>query len=234
MDATRLTTSSESTHWIAVTVERNSDCSRHVGILYRDTSRTLLHLHFAWHRSLQQDTVSGERVCALPDFKFEEHEEWLSTFCSRIARSAAKRTVPYGLKNDGAVTFDAETGEAKIVGDAGLSCATFVVSVFRSGHHPIVDMTDWPPATPEDAAVQSKIVGRLERGGTTDERERGQAIKQDVGVPRVAPEHVAGACLEHWPDRPVRFAQCQENGATVIAKLDIHLSPPPAAPAHLT
>ena len=220
MDLTRLKTAPADTRWVSVSVERNQSCGLHAGVLYRQSNNALAKLHFCWHRVLRLTGPSQGDIFAVPDTQFEDDKMWLAVFCARVARNIPRKNIPYNLEHDESVRFDQDSGELLLNGATGLSCATFILAVFRSAGHPLVDSKDWPNASAEDMDVQRSFVEVLE--GDARSSTQGATVRREIGCPRIRPDHVAGACLENYSDRPVPHAQCETNAGPVVTLLNTH------------
>jgi hypothetical protein len=218
MDLTRLKTAAVDAQWVAVSVERNQSCGLHAGVLYKQSNEVFAKLHFCWHRVLRSGPPNRGDVFAVPDTQFDDDKMWLAVFCARVARNIPGKNIPYNLEHDESVRFDRDSGELQLNGATGLSCATFIVAVFRSAGHPLVDASDWPKASDDDMGVQRSFVEALE--GDPRSSAQGATVRREIGCPRIRPDHVAGACLESYSDRPVPHAQCETNAVPVVTLLN--------------
>ncbi len=219
MDQTRFTLTGSRTNKVAVSLERIASCNLHAGIVYR-YRRRLRRVHFAWHKRLESSDYKGELACAMPELDPAD-ESWLAKFFQRIARNKAnKDTIPYNLKHDATVEFNEDTGEVSLgVDSTGLGCATFVIAAFRSGGHPLIDPTAWPPATAQDRARRQVFIDALRQSSDLDKQAQGHRIAPEIDSPCMAPQHVAGACLESADDRPVAHPTCKVNGDYILSVL---------------
>jgi hypothetical protein len=221
MDISRFTQSSDDVPIVAVFLERTSAGNLHTGIIYRDGNRVAHRLHFGWHKNLIYSEKCRKDIgCAIPQLDALElsHEQFIAGFCKRIRDSTANKKIPYNLKLDPDVKFDPITGDIQVGPEfTGLSCATFVVAVFRSSGNPIVDHSSWPPANAEDIAAQTGYVHSLESDPQT--ARQAAVVKSEIGGPRMRPEHVAGACLEDLPP-PAKYQECDAAGLAIIKIVD--------------
>ena len=224
MDAGRFHLTLAGTPDVTVSLERTGPCNLHAGIVYLDSSGMLNKLHFAWHLYLMNHRYAGE-ACAEPFLDFAD-AMWIATFCGKVAWNVANyRTIPYNLKYDEDVDFDPNTGAVRFGPEStGLNCATFVLAVFRSVSNPLVTMVGWPPASAQDRSIQTGFINRL-LDDPNDRSAAAQArrVNAEVGTCRVAPQHVAGSCLEDI--YPVPFAPCDANGAFIVGRIDWNATP---------
>jgi len=218
MDLTRFRNSSNDVPWVAVFLERLPAGNLHTGIVYRDGNQKLHRLHFGWQYTLIHQKCRPSLACAIPllDQIDLADEIFISGFCGRIARSIANKKIPYSLRIDPDVEFDTKTGGIRFGGEfSGLSCATFVVVVFRSANNPLVDTSNWPEGDKGDMADTYQFAASLASGGDV---EQARIVAAEAGLPRARPEQVAGACLEDA--LPVVHSICQRNGQAIIKIID--------------
>jgi hypothetical protein len=130
---------------------------------------------------------------------------------------SSRNEIPYNILPESGAGFDKDTLDF-IAGPhgEGFSCATFVVHAFRSIEHPILNTDGWPCGRPGDRERQQELIQMLRKEGYTDWAD--QVERNELGCPRIAPEEVAGACLEDG--LPAAFQQCEPNGRLLLAVLD--------------
>ena len=205
-------------------LERPFGTHLHTGIVYRDASGKAKQLDLAWHKKLRVLDCQASIGCAVPGFDPTD-EQFIALYCGKIARSYPVRKLPYNLKVDNEVRFNAGGGVEVGEQYTGMSCATFVVAVFRSAGHPLIDTDGWPVATEEDREIQAKFVAYMRERNNPEEIKQADIIEAEIGCPRVAPEEVAGACLED--QRPAGHDLCAKAGAFIISSIDgPHIQPP--------
>ena len=101
----------------------------------------------------------------------------------------------------------------------GLNCSAFVIRVFDDAKVPLVDLKSWPLRPDRDIPNQRNLITWMERilalsrSGqlqTTLTQAKIDFNKAQVGkICRIAPEEVAGACLEF--DLPTPCARCRRQ-----------------------
>ena len=193
----------------------------HVGVVYRDGSGLRL-VHFAFMHCLREDDFAPRRkkyLCVQPDFLLPTLRAIAGWFRRIYALESNRNTIPYNLAPDTGADFDLDTA-AFIVGPGGggFSCATFVVRAFRTIGNPILDTTGWPVGRPGDHARQQQLIQMLREAGFPDWANRVES--GELGCPRIAPEEVAGACLEDMLPSPPTCTECEPNGCLLLAALD--------------
>ncbi len=192
----------------------------HVGVAYRGPEGTEQFLHFCFHLDLENEDFAPSRsryVCVVPNLHRAELVA-LAGFCRRVYRANARGVIPYNLAYEAGTMLDPDTGDLVIAENGtGMTCATFVVHLFRSLGIPIIDMTDWPAGRPGDRERQEELVRMLATHPSPEYMAHAARIRGQIGCPRVRPEEVAGACLEDV--LPAAFEQCESNGRTILTML---------------
>jgi hypothetical protein len=209
----------------SVVISRNRRYGNtHAGLLYRDGGGLSV-LHYAMHHHLPDDPlerfldsfVDEDLVFVLPDLH-DGVKRFLAGFCRRIARSRRNRTIPYAFQDDPEAVFALTTGDlTKLDDDRGLTCSTFVLRVFLSVGIQVIDRAGWP-FTAEGEKIQRRIAHFLRREGWPEQADIIEA-EADRNVPRVGPEHVAGALMEDSSDWPVTHIVCFPNAEAVLCML---------------
>ncbi len=180
----------------------------HIGVLYMDGSPKILHL--GW-----QDYLSADwpwlRLWAAPS---TEAENLMRTagYCRRIwKRFQQNRTFPYALGDFGA-DFDEQGALRLPPGSVGLTCATFVLAVFRAAEIDLVSEEGWPIRPEEDLLFLESI-----RHFARPEHFALLQAQVDQGVARVHPQEVLGACT--LETIPANFDAVRGAAEGVVRKL---------------
>jgi hypothetical protein len=205
---------------LAVALCRTHGQGTHLGVVYRDGNSVKL-IHFAFMHDLREDDFSRFRnryVCAVPDL-LPATLAALAGYFRRIASKYANRgsLIAYNLAPVTGAGFDPDTEDyAAGPNGEGFSCATFVVHAFRSAGHRILDTAGWPTGRPGDRRRQLELIQELRNHGHSTWADRVE--NNELGCPRIAPEEVAGACLENAP--PASFLPCERHGRLLLTILD--------------
>jgi len=205
---------------LAVVVCQTGADQLHVGLIYIRDEVTPVLCHLAWHyRLMFEDPV------VRPTWS-ESNLHWCEVNLDRINRRVIAgwledlktnpNEIPYGFDIQPPV-FTAE-GQYIVQPDGkGLTCATFIVEVYRANALPLLDDDAWPSRLEEDTAWQERILDGLRKTGA--EQSHIDALSDDIGCVRYKPEEVAAATLQE--DRPVSFDEClamaQEIRGIVLA-----------------
>lgn len=205
------TTGSDTTIGVAICVTNPNVPLIHAGVLYKDPGEAHRLLHLAFHALVANDT--------LPDARFvyywarlpldADRAAALSGFCRRVAKRSPP--IPYGIVYEGGRL--AEDGTAELSGKAvGLTCATFVLSVFKSAGLDLLNLGTWP-VRKDDVVWHEHIVKMLNdvRNRHPDRISENHimAVAQESGCARFRPEEVAAACGLRWP---VSFCDVELEG----------------------
>lgn len=168
----------------------------HCGVVYQyEGAPSACLLHLAFHARLRLDCppTSGGFLWVAPPID-ELRVDAVAVLCERIWKR--RQSIPYGVLYDGGqFTRDGvlELGAAA----HGLTCATFVMHVFRSAGIELLEWAAWPIRT-TDAEWHQQIVSELEnfRIRFPDEisEEHIKNVRGELGCARFRPEEVTGAC----------------------------------------
>jgi hypothetical protein len=193
----------------------------HVGVVYRNR-QAIRFLHFAFMHDLREDDFAPRRmkyVCVQPNFLDATLRAIAGWFRRIYALETNRNTIPYNLIPNTGADFDPDTA-AFIAGPGGggFTCATFVVRAFRCIGNPILETTGWSANRPGDEDRQRQLIEMLRQNGFTDWADRVE--RTEFGCPRIAPEEVAGACLEDVLTSPATYKECEPNGRLLLAVLD--------------
>jgi len=119
----------------------------------------------------------------------------VAAYCDLVwDRFQTDKQFPYALNFNGA-SFDA-AGCLQLGPDGrGLTCATFVLAIFKSVGIELVDMEGWPVRQAEDEAFLASI--------TWAKADHLRVLKEEVaqGAHRVHPPEVLAACEFRGPTR---------------------------------
>lgn len=186
---------------------------QHCGILYRPAEEMVRFLHLAFHFDLRDEVVNGTYWWCQSGLD-NENQEILAALSILIAEGSP--SIPYGFDKDGLV-FDGHTGEMREAPPGkGLTCATFVVAVFRTyGFSPLLE-NSWESKA-EDAAWQAAILAAMEANGASAEHVT--AIRESEANMRFRPEEVVGAAAQPMTEWSIDYVQAQELAAEVLADM---------------
>jgi hypothetical protein len=138
-----------------------------------------------------------------------------------IIRCVSKRLphINYGINFLAARgSFDSSGRYKAPKGSDGLTCATFVSTIFSDFRLPLIQESTWQP-NPENAAWGAAICDWL-RDRCKADPDHVEAVRRNINGLRVRPEEVAVAAETPFPSRPVDFVVATANAPAVMAVLD--------------
>ncbi len=202
--------------YVAVAICAVNNIQHHVGILHKlgDNSSVEL-LHLAWHRDLRNGPPSEKYHWVAPQIPSPRLRQ-VAARCRQIFR-ANPDSIPYAFSpsND---CFDETTGQF-LLGPTrcGLTCATFVVAVFRSTGVDVLKPETWPVGLPEDLAWQDFVLHALENCNTPASQEHIDSVRNERGGIRIRPEHVAAAVT--ISPQPAEYASTEILSKQIVDRL---------------
>ncbi len=179
---------------------------------------TSRHLELAWHLQLEDKPNHPENA-----FRVEPRlEELALAGLAASARLIAKRQqdgrVPYAL--DPADARLDPAGTLQLNQSLGLTCATFVVLVFRHARIELLDMITWSQDRPaerqrEDEDAQRRLVAYLRHN--PESQQHASLVERQVGCTRIRAEEVAAA--SGMTGHPIPFMRAEPQGRLVRAAI---------------
>lgn len=220
MHAERFHYSCRSVPALAVFVMR-TDGGTHTGILHRNRG-VLWVLDLLWHERLRSAPCQDEYACIVPELEPEEVND-LTGMCRLIDRRRQQAAavggflIPYAFRFNRRARFSNLTGELMLPDGVGLSCSTFVLTVFESCGVSLIDLTQWP-ARPEDEAQQARLLRFMETGIPRFSPPASPVhiarVRNELPCARVRPEEAAASAMVH--DRPATFDQVERGGRLIL------------------
>lgn len=196
---------------VAIAIEAVDASQMHVGVVYRNGER-MEKLHLAWHFRMRNDTYRPGSVWVTPNIP-PLRGPAIAAKCRQIWKThEGTGRVPYGFRFD-STTFSASDGRLELApGTTGLTCATFVLAVFRSIGVEILAIEAWKGRS-EDASWQKLMLDTLKQHGASHEHTT--ALATEIGAARYRPEEVAGGAA--GSSLPCSFEEAVQNAAKVTS-----------------
>ena len=201
-----------------------TDKQRHAGFIFDDDAGPEV-LHLAWHFNLMRGTPEeyirtrglgpfSSYLCeGFLDSQVDEVISFLDTIWQRN-----RNVIPYGISSDGIESFFETDGSVANLGQgAGLTCASFLMSVFFKLGHKILDPDDWQRRE-SDHDWHDSVLTNLEESVHLQPQAavHAAAQRQYVGKAyRFRPEEVVG-CAAIFEDDPASFEQAVNVGGLVL------------------
>lgn len=177
----------------------------HIGILFSDISQPVKCLHLAWHHRLQCDDPFENGYWFRSKLS-DRNRKQMAARCFLLSYNSDTMRIAYNIRYPTQSTYFDEFGDylGPVEGE-GLTCATFVLAVFRDYGFPLVKEDEWP-VREDDILFHNEIISTLRRTRASEAHIR--AVEKDVGCARFRPGEVAGAALSHTP--PADFKEASE------------------------
>ena len=179
---------------VVINIDRRWNKQRHCGIAFNlDGAAQTLHL--ATHNTV-------ECVQGIPGFlcwvKPEMHATQQEAFCGYLevlgeAVKSGKKDIPYGFLYD---EYARITPDGTLIlegNECGLTCATFVLTLFNSIGVQLVDLETWPPRE-EDRPWFIQIINMFIKHFLSSNKMSYKHFNRllcEIGCPRYRPEEIA-------------------------------------------
>lgn len=192
----------------------HENSARHIGILYHLDDGIVRFCHLGWNWDLCVENPSPRYFWGKSGLD-KYNKRFLATNFDVIGR-ANPNTIPYGLDSSGGC-FDEEGNYLPLPLGKGMTCASFIVSVFRSLGLPLVDEASWPRGRIEDQQWGQWVVEELTKDKRVP-RDHVEAVKKDIeNIRRFRPCEVGAALTSDSP--PVLFADAERLATEILAEI---------------
>jgi hypothetical protein len=199
----------------------------HLGVAFQSANDGVQVLHLAAHYDLRTDTFPPPGQCwiaapvLLPPLTAKA--------IVGVIRSLAKRTpkIPYGLnflKANG--SFDSSGRYKAPKGSLGLTCATFITTLFDDLRAPLVKQDTWQEQ-PANTKWAHAVCDSLARSGNVS-HEHIEAVKSNIDGLRIRPEEVAVAADAPYTTKPIDYWSASSNAHSVMQVLIDSCPVPPS------
>lgn len=195
---------------------------RHLGFEVVDQCHTSIY-HLAFHCRFFKHSPAEYLRCS-PQYmrvelaNFTPHEKLHIYRHLETLYARGSRKIPYGFNYvaDSVLTADGDVAENLPPG-SGLTCATFVLQVFRNQSFDIIDIDSWK-SRDDDGAWQAKILDDLKIYSDASEAHL-EALKEHIGkAARFRPEEVAG-CARDFDEESIEFPEGVRLGQEVYQEM---------------
>lgn len=199
---------------LAVAIKKTSAGLNHTGMLYKRNSREKTKLfHLEWHHKLTNENAE-EKIgyCWGESDLCDAVKRRIIGQIINILRHKDNPPVQYGFSRHG-LSFDEKGYYIKTLAGEGLTCATFVLDIFKSVGIPILKEDGWPTRD-EDQEWKEFIVSELEKTPNIEE-DHIEALKQSENIVRFRPEEVAAGYIEESRAWPASLEQVQDKASEI-------------------
>lgn len=199
---------------VKLVLRRHKRHRYHTGFLYikPDEINKVKHLHLSdHHKILNEDFTFHDRKNQVIDIPLHPVvQNNLRAMCIRVAQKIEKNEVPY--------TFTTGNGYFNKNGiwvsnkpEEGLTCATFIMAIYKSIKIPLVDINTWKKRK-SDIKWQKEIIEYFKKENNKH-KELIVHLERSIGAYRYRPEEVAAAANLKNP--PIKFEKAKEHTKTL-------------------
>lgn len=207
---------------VLISVSRDDPGQRHVGFMFGTPVGGVELIHLGWHKMLlkwSEDYYKQKIGDFLPldcAYFSEEEAEDIAAFVNHLW-TRYKGTMPYSIITDGLGGFFNLSGDISIEkAGIGLTCSTFLMSVFSVQGYTLVNESDWQRRS-EDRTWHMKVINQLRASNA--EVEHVKAQEKYIGYAfRYRPEEVVG-CANSYEGAPFAFCAAVAAGEGVLASM---------------
>lgn len=194
---------------LGIAIMRIAAGQNHVGIVYSLNNEARL-CHLAWHYVLSDDPLEDHYYWGL--FRLHEHvQSQIAGYVALLKQNNG--VIPYGFSYN-APPFDDQGCYQPMAIGKGLTCATFVMTVFERQGYPLLIKDNWPDR-PEDREWKEYILECLRKHVTPEHLE---AAKNDTNAPRFRPEEVVAGAISNKP--PIPFSSAEFLALEILTTLN--------------
>lgn len=218
----------------------------HLGLFVDHPERGVVFVGQGWHLyfhvvradRLQAPTNTHPRNAqtwwhplALRPATAEDLQDKLCSHIDRFDPTRWKAGVPYGFIPPTGPQFDPRNGGwLDQPQGAGLTCATYVMAVFRDfAGLEVVAMGTWESREPHDSEWQQRILDELTQDGQVGQ-EHLEQLKKHLGCVRFRPAEVAFAAASSPAALPLSYEQAKPGGRGWETQIRTDCGVPDAAP----
>ena len=174
-------------------------------------SKTIVHCGLAYNLSdgievlhlfnkIQHDCGKGRFMCIIRPSMNSIQQKAVTPLLEVIAQKVdnEKFNMPYGFKYDEYSYFDKENGFVLGKDTSGFTCATFVLTLFRTFGMELIDLESWPSrAEDSEWEIRTKQCCYSLKGFNDITREQILKMEKEIGSKRYCPHEVAVSSALH-------------------------------------
>lgn len=195
----------------------------HIGVLHRRRANGVASVvHLESHHKLRNVSPNDKAFLGgawISPGLDPVHASSIAARCRAVAKKYQDGALPYGFRY--ATSLFDDGGSLQLgMGEVGLTCATFVLALYKSLGLELLDLASWHSRS-EDQAFRERIIRDLEANKRS---EHAAVLRNEPQCARYRPTEVAGASVEQ--NRPVHFDSAVELSMVIEA----HVRPTAADP----
>lgn len=210
----------KSEHSVAISIGHTSNQNLHLKLLIKLMGE-VKEVHLGWHHDFVFQDIEhfDSYIWAVPQIPPSRLKS-VAAKCFIIAENQKKNKnpLPYAIGYYSLRSFDKEGIYIDVDGiEYGMTCATFILTVFKSVGVDLIDWKEWPKGREEDLPWFNTILSYLEKGV-----ERGMVsslhyenVKTESNCARYRPQEVFSSVYCMKNDTPAKFQCCESFGNTV-------------------
>lgn len=208
---------------------------RHIGLLVRDESSALHFVDLGWQYAMGCRLAPVEHYCWLSiDYFPPKRAQVFADMCIEVARKN-RATFPYSFFYRDTPYFDEASAATDLEYGEGLSCATFVLEMFRRDNIELLDRASWRAREKDRIAINRALEFLLSDGFAPDRRANSEELKlthchhvqayhvhqQRANIEEIHrywPEEVAGAA-HVYSGTPIECNVAERLGGSVVQQM---------------
>lgn len=179
-------------------------------------------LHLAFHHNLTFSEIFEYPDMYIWGFPIGIHESRLKALaarCVKVIKNIGKQDIPYAIEYKGKRKFNKDGIYSSYTsGDEyGVTCATFILTLFESVGLEILDWKNWESRTKEDSEWFLKLIRLIEiernRGRLTMSEEHLSNLKSEQNCQKIRPEEIFA--INYCSELPMTFICSSTIGKNV-------------------
>lgn len=180
----------------------------HVGLLYKKEDSPPRFLHLAWHHRLVDEALPPDYLIGFSQLD-AMNKGYMVAYVSQVAKSPSE--IPYSISFDGGYYFDDAGNYVPKPLGMGLTCATFIMTLYEKNGLQLIDFSTWSSRT-DDVIWQREIIDMLRKDGAS--LEHIDVLESNIGAARVRPEEIAAAVISE--EAPIDFKAAKKLAAEIL------------------
>ena len=204
---------------VAIAIMRGGFGS-HIGIVFNSAKEGAQLIHLAFHRDLRVEPFPECDSCNCWIVKKIHLPKVAAKQFIGLVRVVAKRKPSISYAPDftsSKNSFDAKGTYKQPRNSHGLTCASFVLEIFRAAFLLIINDETWI-ASEENLEWERSVIALLEKTGA--EKEHIDKLKSNPKGMRIRPEELGGATDFPYKDWPINYLEASEKAKAVMNCLD--------------